>query len=460
MIRRCVEQILNIYNFIDGIMVTDEKGYIEYYQTFRPDLNDLKGKKIIGKKLFDVYPTLNKKNSTIFKVLETGEPIFNQFQEIPTYTGKVIRSLNTTLPLTEGGKIIGAVDVSRYIDTPYARKDISLTLKDLQKNNLYTIDDIVSISSQMEELKEKIVRIANTNSSVLIWGESGTGKELVAQSLHTASNRKNKKFVSQNCAAIPSTLLESILFGTTKGSFTGAEDRAGIFEVANGGTIFLDEINSMGMDVQAKILKAIEEKQVKRIGGVDPISIDVKIVAAMNADPIECVKNKVIREDLFYRLSVVQIKVSPLRERQEDLFFLINHFISEYNERMNRNIIGIDERVESIFKSYRWPGNVREVKNVIEGAFNIASSRVIQIKDLPEYLLRSTQTKFESNSSDYKIDFEKPDFSLKNEVETFEAQVIKKAINETGSYVLAAQKLKLTKQALNYKLNKYGIDRE
>ena len=232
MIKRCVEQILNLYNFIDGIMVADEEGNIEYYQTFRPDLNDLKMEKIIGKNLFDIYPTLTKENSTIHKVLKTGEPIFNQVQEIPTYTGKVIRSLNTTLPLKEGEKIVGAVDVSRYIDTPYARKNIALTFKNVQKNDLYTVDDIISNSVQMAEMKEKIIRIANTDSSVLIWGESGTGKELVAQSLHTASNRKNKKFVSQNCAAIPSTLLESILFGTTKGSFTGAENRAGIFEVA------------------------------------------------------------------------------------------------------------------------------------------------------------------------------------------------------------------------------------
>lgn len=459
MIKRCVEQILNLYNFIDGIMVADEEGNIEYYQTFRPDLNDLKMEKIIGKNLFDIYPTLTKENSTIHKVLKTGEPIFNQFQEIPTYTGKVIRSLNTTLPLKEGEKIVGAVDVSRYIDTPYARKNIALTFKNVQKNDLYTVDDIISNSVQMSEMKEKIIRIANTDSSVLIWGESGTGKELVAQSLHTASNRKNKKFVSQNCAAIPSTLLESILFGTTKGSFTGAENRAGIFEVANGGTIFLDEINSMGMDVQAKILKAIEEKQIKRIGGVEPILIDVKIVAAMNADPIECVKNKIIREDLFYRLSVVQIKVPPLRERQADLFFLIDYFIHEYNEKMNRDIIGIDEDVEKIFKTYRWPGNVREVKNVIEGAFNIVSSRVIQVKDLPEYLLRSTQNQFGSPNDRYSINFDKTDFSLKNEVEAFEKEIIQRAIDQTGSYVLAAQKLKLTKQALNYKLNKYGIDR-
>ena len=250
-----------------------------------------------------------------------------------------------------------------------------------------------------------------------------------------------------------------LLFGTTKGSFTGAEDKAGIFEIANGGTIFLDEINSMDMDVQAKILKAIEEKQIKRIGGVDPISIDVRIISAMNEDPMECVKNKTMREDLFYRLSVVQINIPPLRERQNDLFYLIHHFIEEYNRKMNRNIINIDESVEEIFRKYTWPGNVREVKNVIEGAFNIASSRVIQLKDLPEYLVRSAQ-KYSEKDGQPDVDFDKPDFSLKTAVEDYEKSVIEKAISETGSYVLAAQKLKVTKQALNYKLNKYNIEKK
>lgn len=460
MIRRCVEQILNLYNFIDGIMVTDAKGRIEFYQTFRPDLNDLKGEKVIGRNLFDIYPTLERANSTIFKVLETGKPIFNQFQEIPTYTGKIIRSLNSTLPLTDGEKIIGAVDISRYIDTPYAREGIVLSPKETKKSNLYSVEDIISNSPQMDMVKEKIRKIANTDSSVLICGETGTGKELVAQSLHTCSNRKNKKFVSQNRAAIPATLLESILFGTTKGSFTGAEDKAGVFEVANGGTIFLDEINSMDMNVQAKILKAIEEKQIKRIGGIEPISIDIKIISATNEDPIECVKNKTMREDLFYRLSVVQINIPPLRERQNDLFYLVHHFIDEYNKMMNRNIIGIDESVENLFKKYNWPGNVREVKNVIEGAFNIASAKFIQLKDLPEYLPQVIQKERNYSNGETDVDFEAPLFSLKTAVEDYEKKIIEKAIDKTGSYVLAAQKLKVTKQALNYKLNKYHITKE
>ena len=463
MIKKYVEQILDLYNFVDGLMITDAKGNIEFYQSFRADLNDLKSEKVIGKNLLDIYPTLTMETSTIFKVLQTGEPVFNQFQEIPTYSGKIIRALNTTLPLTDGKKIIGAIDVSRYIDTPYARKEITLSLKEVQKSNLYTVDDIISISPEMEKLKEKINRIANTDSSVLIYGETGTGKELVAQSLHTSSSRKNKKFISQNCAAIPSTLLESILFGTTKGSFTGAEDKAGIFEIANGGTIFLDEINSMDMSVQAKILKAIEEKQIKRIGSADAISTDIRIISAMNKPPVECINNKTMREDLFYRLSVVQIAIPPLRKRQNDLFYLINHFINEYNAKMNRNILGIDDDVETLFRKYSWPGNVRELKNIIEGAFNIADSKIIHLKDLPEYLTRTVydQASRESDiGASISLDFKNPSFSLKTIVQDFEKQIIEKAIEESGSYTLAAKNLRITKQALNYKLNKYNIEKE
>lgn len=463
MIKKYVEQILDLYNFVDGLMITDAKGNIEFYQSFRADLNDLKSEKVIGKNLLDIYPTLTMETSTIFKVLQTGEPVFNQFQEIPTYSGKIIRALNTTLPLTDGKRIIGAIDVSRYIDTPYARKEIILSLKEVQKSNLYTVDDIISVSPEMDKLKEKVNRIANTDSSVLIYGETGTGKELVAQSLHTSSNRKNKKFISQNCAAIPSTLLESILFGTTKGSFTGAEDKAGIFEIANGGTIFLDEINSMDMNVQAKILKAIEEKQIKRIGSTEAISTDIRIISAMNKNPVECISNGTMREDLFYRLSVVQISIPPLRERQHDLFYLINHFINEYNAKMNRNILGIDDDVETLFRKYSWPGNVRELKNIIEGAFNIADSKIIQLKDLPEYLVRTVYEQKEresENSTSLNYDFKNPSFSLKTVVQDFEKQIIEKAIEEAGSYTLAAKNLRITKQALNYKLNKYNIEKE
>ena len=459
MLRRYVEQILSIYNYLDGIMVTDKYGYVEYYVTFRPDVNNLKEKDILRKHITEVYPTLNEETSSILRVLKTGKPISNEFQTLITYKGQSIRAINTTMPIKDHDEIIGAVDVSRYIDRPYERQDISLSLKEsVAKKNLYTVDDIITNSRSMELIKERIPMIADTESSVLIYGETGTGKELVAQSIHTASKRRNKKFVSQNCAAIPANLLESILFGTTKGSYTGAENKPGLFEIANGGTLFLDEINSMEISVQSKILKAIEEKQVVRLGGYEPIKTDIKIVSAVNENPLRCIAENKLREDLFYRLSVVQLNVPPLRERINDLFYLVSHFIDTYNRSMNRDLIGIDEEVESIFRGYNWPGNVRELKNVIEGAFNVASARFIQKKDLPEYLTRPFVLEEMGQSALMAVPaIPLKGISLDEALETYERELIEHALAVSKNYVEAAKLLGITKQALNYKLRKYGL---
>lgn len=461
MLRRYVEQILSLYNYIDGILVADQDCYIEYFVTFRPDVNHLKENEVLGKHILEVYPTLSEETSSFIKVLKTGKPISNEYQVFTTYKGQSIKAVNTTMPIKDGEKIIGAVEVSRYIDSPYERQDIVLSLKNTNDaTDLYTVDDIITNSQSMELVKSRIPMIADTDSSVLIYGETGTGKELVAQSIHTSSYRKNKRFVSQNCAAIPATLLESILFGTTKGSYTGAENRPGLFELANGGTLFLDEINSMEMSVQAKILKAIEEKKVTRIGGLEPIPTNVKIVSAVNENPLYCIHDKRLREDLFYRLSVVQLTIPPLRERINDLFFMTNYFIQSYNKQMNRNLIGIDECVELIFRNYKWPGNVRELKNVIEGAFNVASSRFIQKKDLPEYLIDSLlkRNQIYSLSGRESVDFDSPDFSLEQTVANYEKNIIKKALTTSDNLVEAAKKLRISKQSLNYKLAKYEID--
>lgn len=459
MLRRYVEQILSIYNYLDGIMVTDKYGYVEYYVTFRPDVNNLKEKDILRKHITEVYPTLNEETSSILRVLKSGKPISNEFQTLITYKGQSIRAINTTMPIKDHDEIIGAVDVSRYIDSPYQRQDISLSLKEsVEKKNLYAVDDIITNSRSMELIKERIPMIADTDSSVLIYGETGTGKELVAQSIHTASKRRNKKFVSQNCAAIPGNLLESILFGTTKGSYTGAENKPGLFEIASGGTLFLDEINSMEISVQSKILKAIEEKQVVRLGGYEPIKTDIKIVSAVNENPLQCIADNKLREDLFYRLSVVQLNIPPLRERINDLFYLVSHFISTYNVSMSRNLIGIDEEVETIFRGYNWPGNVRELKNVIEGAFNVASARFIQKKDLPEYLTRPfVLEEIGQNALMTVPAIPLKGISLEEALETYERELIEHAVTISKNYVEAAKLLGITKQALNYKLRKYKL---
>lgn len=459
MLRRCVEQILSIYNYIDGIMVTDKNGYIEYYATFRPDVNDMKDREVYGKHIFEVYPNLTEETSSIMRVLRTGEPISNEYQTLINFKGHSILAVNTTMPIKNKDEIIGAVDVSRYADSEYERKNITLSMKENEyTNDLYVLDDIITNSKSMEIVKERIPLIADTDSSVLIYGETGTGKELVSQSIHTCSSRRSKKFVSQNCAAIPGNLLESILFGTTKGSYTGAENKPGLFEIANGGTLFLDEINSMEIGVQAKILKAIEEKQVSRIGGYNPVKIDVKIVSAVNENPIKCVEENKLREDLFYRLSVVQLNIPPLRDRIDDLFYLVDHFISLYNKQMGKNLMGIDKGVEEVFRAYKWPGNVREVRNTIEGAFNLASSRFIQTYDLPEYILKAVYGDNEvARLHEEQISLPQEGFSLEKAVMRYEKSLIVQSIETSPNLVKAAERLGLSKQALYYKMKKYGL---
>ena len=461
MLRRYAEQIINLYNFIDGMMIVNADAKVEYFVTYRPDVNLLKERNVIGRYLLDVYPSLTEETSSILRVLRTGKPIFNEYQTLSTYDGQNLRAVNTTLPIKEGDTIVGVVDVSRYVDSEIERKDIVLQIKEAgESQSMYTVDDIITSSMQMEIIKERIGMIAGTDSAVLIYGETGTGKELVAQSIHTSSRRKNRRFVSQNCASIPDNLLESILFGTVKGSYTGAENRPGLFEMAAGGTLFLDEINAMETSVQAKILKAIEEKQITRVGGLSPIPIDVKIVSAINRKPMECIADGKLREDLFYRLSVVQLSLPPLRERVNDLFFLVNHFIGQYNQKMNRKILGIDEEVENLFRRYPWPGNVRELKNIIEGAFNVTDGGFIRLKDLPEYLVAAAGRELDSMQGGIgAIDLDDPDFSIDKALADFEIAILEKALSQNRTMSEAAKKLKISKQALNYKLNKYGLSR-
>ena len=459
MLKRYVEQILKIYNLIDGLMITDQYGRIEYYLTYRPDLIDFRESEVLGRHLFDVYPDLSEETSSIMRVIRTGKPIFNEEQTLRSFKGQKLHVVNTTMPIVENNKIVGAIDLSRYIDPDYERQNIKISQTDTKSvKKLYTIDDIITNSASMEIMKEKIPMIAGTDSSVLIYGETGTGKELIAQSIHTSSKRKNRKFISQNCAAIPTNLLEGILFGTTKGSYTGAENRPGLFEAANGGTLFLDEINSMELSVQSKILKAIEEKKVTRIGGFEPVKTDIKIITATNQNPLECVQAKKLREDLFYRLSVVQLNVPPLRERKNDLPLLIDYFLTEFNRQMNRSILGIDEEVETIFKSYAWPGNVRELRNVIEGAFNITSSRFIRKGDIPKYLIQQAQGATDIlNLESNKIVFNPKGISLENEVDEYEKSLIEQALQLSASLTETAELLGISKQSLNYKLKKYNL---
>ena len=457
MLRRYIAQILSIYNYFDGLVVVNKNGIIEYYITYRPDINNLRDQDVIGKHILEVYPDLTEETSSCLKAMKEGKPIFNQRQKLTTHKGYTFYAENTTMPIVYNGEIIGAVDVSRYLKSDAQRQNITISAKEntqkREKDSLYSIDDIITNDPSMLEIKDKILKISKTESSVLIYGETGTGKELVAQAIHRHSIRCDMPFVSLNCASIPSTLLESSLFGTVKGSYTGAENTKGLFEMAQGGTLFLDEVNSMDISVQAKILKAIEEKKIRKVGGLNYININVRIVTAVNEMPWKSIKEGRLREDLFYRLSVVQINIPALSDRKNDIKVLTGYFIDMFNRQMSRRIIGINEEVEEIFNKYSWPGNVRELKNVIEGAFNLTSYNIIETRDLPDYIM-TNMTKEKEYESGLNFLYER---SLKDYMSDIEKEIIKSALDKTTNMVEAAELLKISKQLLKYKVEKFEL---
>lgn len=447
MFEKYVEQALNIFNYVDSIVLTDDKGIIRYFHTNRSDINKLDKSQVLGKYILEMYENLTQDNSTILEVLNTGKPILNRRQELVNINELKINAITSTLPIEENGKIIGTIDVSSYAAEPLA----PLKKMPSRQKSLYQLSDIVSIDSRMNELKENIKKVAQTSSAVMIQGETGTGKELVAQSIHTCGERKNHKFISQNCAAIPSTLMESILFGTKKGSFTGAEDSPGLFELANGGTLFLDEINSMESSIQPKLLKAVEEKKITRLGDSKPIYVDVKIISAINESTETIHESGSLRKDLIYRLNTVCLKIPPLRERIVDIAPLSKSFIKEFNYAMSKNIIDLTEEVYDIFSGYDWPGNVRELKNIIEGAFNLCDGRFIGKQDLPEYLIKKDYIKTSGHQMTYQV-------GLKNAMEQIEKDIIVETLKDSSCRAEAARKLKLSKQAFQYKLEKYKLE--
>ena len=312
-------------------------------------------------------------------------------------------------------------------------------------NTKYILRDIITQDAKMMRIKERIQEYADSEANVFIYGETGTGKELIAQSLHNCSRRFYAPFISQNCGAIPENLLEGILFGTTKGSYTGAEDRAGLFELAEGGTIFLDEINSMSTELQAKILRAVERKKIRRIGSPDEKEVDVRIISAANVDPYKLLEEKRIKPDLFYRLAVLYIEVPPLSQRQNDVELLTNYFISYFNRKMHTEVALPSEKIMTILRNYSWPGNVRELRNVIEGAVALSENDEINVWDIPDYIVQSRQQGRETRSGE----------SLHGRLHEMENNIIRQQLKiDDGKLGKAAEHLGLSKQLLWYKMNR------
>ena len=313
------------------------------------------------------------------------------------------------------------------------------TLKDKFKS-----EEFVYQSEKMHEVASLIVRIARTDSTCIISGESGVGKEVIVNLLHSLSERENYPLIKVNCAAIPETLLESELFGYEKGAFTGAAQRKiGKFEVANKGTIFLDEVGDIPLVLQSKLLRALQEREIERLGGLHPVKVDVRIVAATNKNLDEEVKRGVFREDLYYRLNVVNIPIPPLRERKEDIPLLIDFFLKKYNTKHKKNVKGVTREARDMLMKYDYPGNVRELENITERAVVLTRGDYISKEDLPVF------------SGETKAFLEK---NMKDTVETIERSMIQEAlISSDWVQTKAASILGLSERMLRYKIKKYNI---
>ena len=458
--------MLNKNNFKDFIIVNRD-GNIIYAdignpQYFKGGLESFKGKslKSLYKDIDDVYPTIR----------AAREGIANDYFEmnITTSRGVKLKKIGCTYPIFMHGEPIAAIEFADYFyDKIYIGTidDHADHLIYRGNNTKYIIDDIITHDKKMKDIISEIDKFAITDSTILIYGETGTGKELVAQAIHNSSRRYSQKFISINCGAIPNTLLESLIFGTTKGSFTGAEDKAGLFEMADKGTLFLDEINSLDSSLQIKLLEAIETKKIRRIGSNKEIKFDIKIVAASNENPLKLIKEGRMKPDLYYRLAVIYVRLPKLKDRGDDIILLADYFVNYFNNKMNLKIKPISNDIKNKFMNYSWPGNVRELRNTIEGAFAFAENNQITLKEIPKYIvsLENSKTKnirpITAHGDENKIyihDSINKKYSLNESVDLLESSIIileykkhRENLTET------AASLKISKQLLRYKLSKY-----
>ncbi len=358
----------------------------------------------------------------------------------------------------------GAYD---YIAKPYEIDELRLIAKNaLEKlaleeenarlrseiNRLDSMGEILGKSPSMKSVFNKIEKVGPSDVTVLIQGESGSGKELVAKEIHKRSSRKNNPMIIMNCAALPETLIESELFGHEKGAFTGAaERRLGKFELADKGTIFLDEIGDMSPNTQSKVLRVLYEQSFERLGGTDTLHVDVRLISATHKDLLKEIKESNFREDLYYRLKVVEVSLPPLRNRKEDILILVDKFIQFFSEKHKKNVKSISGEVVKIFTNYNWPGNVRELQNVIESAVVMANSEILGIIDFPEEIRSSNSY----NSLDYNLPFRD---AKKIAVEAFERDFVSKKLKENdGNISKAAEALGMHRQSLQQKIKELNM---
>jgi two-component system response regulator PilR (NtrC family) len=349
------------------------------------------------------------------------------------------------------------VSIARAAEVIELRRQNQAYRRDAASRN--SLDNIIGCSPALNQLKATIRTVASTGSTILIHGESGTGKELVARAVHTCSQRAGEPFVSLNCGAFPETLLETELFGYVKGAFTGAsQNKRGLFEVANGGTIFLDEIGEMSLSMQVKLLRALQERTVRPVGGSTEIAVDVRVIAATNRDLQEMVGEKTFREDLYYRISVIPIEVPPLRDRQEDIPLLANHFLKRYAPAAGKNILRISEQSVTALTSYDWPGNVRQLENTIERGVAMESGEELSLSAPGERSKARAAAAAMGTVALDSVSVPSDGIDMEAYVADLEKSLLLSALRQSGGVqTRAAEMLKLSYRSFRHLAKKYKL---
>ncbi|TGE31284.1 sigma 54-interacting transcriptional regulator [Desulfosporosinus sp. Sb-LF] len=446
---KCILEIV-LNTAYDGLIVVNKKGIVTMTnQSFANFFHKSPGD-LIGKPITEIY-----ENPKFTDVLETGLSVHGYLHDLNGH--EIIAS---RIPIIQDGQIVGALGKVVFKDPNelYAlakkvdslRSELDYYKKNMLQKNISASELLRGKNPLMNSLVQTTLRVAKSGSTVLIRGESGTGKELFAQLLHTESTRWQGPFIKVNCAAVPENLLESELFGYEDGAFTGARKggQIGKFELADGGTLFLDEIGDMEMAMQVKLLRVIQEWEIERLGSSKPRKVDVRLVAATNRDLEAMIRDKQFREDLYYRLNVVTLNIPPLRERRDDIEALIGTFLKKFNLQFAQYVTGVSVETKNVLMKHCWPGNIRELENIIERAFNMVDGSEIQLKHLPNYLqiLSGSETRtFATGSLEHIL----------NEVEK-EALIYALDISK-GNKVEAAKTLGLSRAGLYKKLKKHHL---
>jgi arginine utilization regulatory protein len=452
--------IINTIN--EGVTVVNTKGEIILYNNQAAHMEGLCPEQVIGKHINEVYNVVG--GSAYLKVIKSKQPIGDTGFTYTTVNGDQIKLVGSMHPIIEDDKAIAAFCIFRNIDkinqllikTMELHEQLISSKEHKYNGTRFTFSDIIGESLAIKDTINRSIKASYSTSPVLIYGETGTGKELFAQSIHNKSSNNEQPFLAINCAAIPESLLESILFGTIKGAFTGAQNSIGLFEQAGKGTLFLDEINSMSTDLQAKLLRALQEKSIRRIGATNEIPINCRIISSTNADPEQCILKGTLRKDLYYRLAVICINIPPLRVRDKDIELLTHYFIKKFGRLYGKTNIQMSPQFENIIYKHTWPGNIRELEHVLESSITmLEDEEILNIYHLPPYLQSgTTQT---SSIGDTLI---KTTNFLTDELIATEKKVILSALqNHNWNITQAAKSIGISRTNLQYRMNKLKINK-